>query len=65
MSDGETLIYTRPSYRKAVGTPHCALEHGSDLDVNERQKTGHYHAQLGLLKKECQMVIFFYLTWCT
>ena len=39
MSDGETLIQTRSSYREAVRTQHGALEYGSDLhDVKERQK---------------------------
>ena len=33
-----------------MGTLYCALENGSDLHVNERQKIGHY--PLGLLKKE-------------
>ena len=32
-----------------MGTLHCALENGSDLYVNERQKIRHY---LSLLKKE-------------
>ena len=44
MSDGETSIYStgRSSYREAVSTLHGALEYGSDLHVNERQKIGHY-----------------------
>ena len=33
-----------------MGTLHCALENGSDLYVNERQKNG--TISLGLLKKE-------------
>ena len=37
-----------------MSTLHCALENGADLYVNERQKI-----RLGLLKKECQMAIFF------
>ena len=28
-----------------MGTLHCALENGSDLYVNERQKIRHYHAR--------------------
>ena len=35
-----------------MGTLHCALESGSDLYVNERQKIRHYPIALGLLKKE-------------
>ena len=45
MSDGETSIYTRSSYRKADGTQHGALEYASDLYVNERQKIRHYRAR--------------------
>ena len=30
------------SYREAVSTLHVALENGSDLHVNERQKIRHY-----------------------
>ena len=45
MSDGETSIYTRSSCHEAVGILHCALENGSDLHVNERQKTRHYRAE--------------------
>ena len=45
MSDGKTLIYTRSSYREAVSTQHGALEYGSDLHVNERQKIRHYRAR--------------------
>ena len=30
------------SHREAVSTPHVALENGSDLHVNERQKIRHY-----------------------
>ena len=35
----------RLSYREAVSTLHCALENGSDLHVNERQKIRHYRAR--------------------
>ena len=45
MSDGETSILTRSSYRETVGTVHCALENGSNLHVNVRQKTRHYRAR--------------------
>ena len=45
MSDGETLIYTGSSHREAVSTPHVALENGSDLHVNERQKIRHYRGR--------------------
>ena len=45
MSDGETLIQTRLSYREAISTLHCTLKNGSDLHVNERQKRGHYRAR--------------------
>ena len=41
MSDGETSIYTMLSYREAVSTQHGAIEYGSDLHVNERQKIRH------------------------
>ena len=51
MSEGETSIYTRSSYRESVSTQHGALEYGSDLHVNERQKIRHYRA-LGLLKNK-------------
>ena len=44
MSDGETSIQIKLSYLKAIGTLHCALEYGSDLHVNEYQKTGRYRA---------------------
>ena len=33
------------SYREAVSTLHCALENGSNLHVNERQKIRHYRAR--------------------
>ena len=48
-------------YCEAVSTQHGALEYGSDLHVNERQKIRHYHA-IGLLKnkKERQMAIFYF-----
>ena len=45
MSDGETSIYTRSSYRKAVGTQHGTLEYESDLHVNEHQKIRHYRVR--------------------
>ena len=45
MSDGETSISTRFSYREAISTQHGVLEYGSDLHVNERQKIRHYHAR--------------------
>ena len=32
-------------YHDAVSTLHCALENGSDLHVNERQKIRHYRAR--------------------
>ena len=28
-----------------MGTPHCALENGADLYVNELQKMRHYRAR--------------------
>ena len=49
------------SYREAVSTQHGALEYGSNLHVNERQKMtlSHY---IGLLKnknkKECKWRFF-------
>ena len=45
MSDGETSSWTRSSYREAVGTLHYALENGSDLHVNDRQKVRHYRTR--------------------
>ena len=33
MSDGETSISTRSSYREAFSTQHGAVEYGSDLDI--------------------------------
>ena len=45
MSDGETSIYTRLIYRKAISTLQCVLENGSDLHANERQKIRHYLAR--------------------
>ena len=44
-----------------MGTLHSALENGSDLYVNERQKID--TIELGLLKKEeeCQIDFFFLL----
>ena len=45
MSHGEASIYTRLSYREAVSTLYCALENGSDLHVNERQKILLYRAR--------------------
>ena len=45
MSDGETSILTGSSYREAVSTLHVALENGSDLHVNERQKIRHYRGR--------------------
>ena len=45
MSDGETSISTGSRYREAVSTLHIALENGSDLHVNERQKIRHYRAR--------------------
>ena len=45
MPDGKTSIQTRSSYREAVSTMHYALENGSDLHVNKRQKTRHYRAR--------------------
>ena len=35
----------RYSYCEAVSTLHVALEYGSDLHVNERQKIRHYCAR--------------------
>ena len=39
------------SYHEAVSKPHGALENGSDLHVNERQKIRHYRARSNILKK--------------
>ena len=35
----------RAIYREAVSTLHIALENGSDLHVNERQKIRHYRGR--------------------
>ena len=35
----------RSSYQEAFSTLHFALENGSDLHVNERQKIRHYRAR--------------------
>ena len=43
MFDGETSILTGSSHREAVSTLHVALENGSGVHVNERQKIRHYH----------------------
>ena len=63
MSDAETSIYTRSSYREAVSTQHGALKYGSDLHVNERQEIRHYRGSVlknkNKNKKECQMAILF------
>ena len=63
MSDGETSIYTRSSYREADSIQHGALEYGSDLHVNERQNTRHYRARS--TEEERRMKTrFFYFTLC-
>ena len=49
-------------------TLHCALENGTDLYVNERQKIRHYRARSTEERKkkkkkkveECQIVIFYF-----
>ena len=40
----KTKIYGS-SYREAVSTLHVALENGSDLHVNDRQKIRHYRGR--------------------
>ena len=45
MSDGETSISNGSSYRESVSTLHVALENGSYLHVNERQKIRHYRGR--------------------
>ena len=52
MFDGETSIQTRSSHREAVSTLHVALENGSDVHVNERQKIRHYRGRSGPLKNK-------------
>ena len=39
------LSLDKQEVKTFVGTPHCALENGADLYVNERQKIQHYHAR--------------------
>ena len=47
-----------------MGTLHCALENGSDLHINERQKIQHYRARsmeerrIRRRRKMCQIAIF-------
>ena len=41
----ECRCYINRRYKTFVGTLHCALENGSDLYVNERQKIRHYRAR--------------------
>ena len=58
-------FYTRSSYTKAVNTLYCALENGSNLHVNERQKMRQYRARSTDSKKEeeleeCQISIFYF-----
>ena len=59
------------SYPEAVSTLHCALENGTDLHVNERQKIRHYRARSTeerrirrrrrrRRREECQITIFYY-----
>ena len=45
MFDGETSISTGSTHREGVSTPHVALENGSDLHVNKRQKIRHYRGR--------------------
>ena len=45
MFNGETPIYTGSSHREDVSTLHVALENGSDVHVNERQKIRHYRGR--------------------
>ena len=45
MVDGETSIWTGSSHREAFSALHVALENGSDLHVNERQKIRHYRGR--------------------
>ena len=48
------------SYREVVSTLHCARENGSNLQVNEYQKT-HYHARsTEEEEEECQIAIFYF-----
>ena len=44
-----------------MGTLHCALENGSDLYVNERQKIRHYRAR-SMKKEERRMPIAFFFS---
>ena len=43
--DGETSIQTGSSHREDVSTQNVALENGSDVHVNERQKIRHYRGR--------------------
>ena len=60
MSDGETSIWSRLSYREAVRL-HCTLENGSDLHVNVARRYNTSALRLLKNKKEeekCKVVIF-------
>ena len=45
MFDGETSIWTGSSHREDVSTWNVALENGSDVHVNERQKIRRYRGR--------------------
>ena len=48
-----------------MGTLHCALENGTDLYVNERQKIRHYRAMSAEeRRKKNAKSRFFYFLWC-
>ena len=47
----------------AVSTLHCALENGSNLCVNERQKIRHYRARSTEERRRMPNSIFFTSRW--
>ena len=53
-------MYDGDSCDKAISTLHCALENGSDLHVNKRQKTRHYRARSTEEEKRMPNVFVFY-----
>ena len=48
-----------------MGTLHCALENGTDLYVNERQKIRHYHVRSAeeRRKKNAKWRFFYFTRW--
>ena len=47
-----SLLHKQEAQDTCVSTLHCALENGTDLYVNERQKIRHYRARPTELRRE-------------